>query len=135
MAQAVLVDKQAELARMTGEVLADAGLPVEATYWDYDAEHDDWNRWAALSKPMTAADFLSEVVLLRRAGKLDSSLEPGDLRCGGISDLRARALLRLRKVSRRPTIHVKETLIDNCYFDEAILGYVSPEISQTLNAA
>ena len=99
-------------------------MPVLATYWDYWSEDDVWRLHVLLAKPMSPREFVSAVVDLSRAGRFPEGLDAGDL-SAAFDDFRAAALVRYQRMFDKKVVHVKSSLLDGAFFDEAVLGFVS----------
>ena len=124
MAEDILVRFRARAARQVGKTLLEAGLPVLATYWDYWSDDDVWRLHVLLAKPMSPREFVSAVVDLSRAGRFPEGLDAGDL-SATFDDFRAAALVRYQRMFDKKVVHVKSSLLDGAFFDEAVLGFVS----------
>lgn len=125
---------RAEAAQLAGQKLVEAGLDVAVSYWDFDADAEAWSLCIVLAQPRDPIAFIKLMFELERRGALPPYLEAGDLRQRVHPDPRALALVTLSKV-RRGIVHVKQTMLDGHYFEEAILGYVSPGLAASRPAA
>lgn len=134
MVEDILVMERARTARELAPVLRDEGMQVLATYWDYDSERESWKLKVVLPETMPLRDFILRMIDLDRAGRLPSGLEAGEISQTGADDPRARALVRYAVLSRHKLPHIREALLDRAYFDEAVLGYVSPEFEHLPSA-
>jgi hypothetical protein len=101
---------------------------------DYDAEREDWKLRVVLPKTIPARDFVFRMIDLAREDRLPNGLEPGEISQTGADDPRAHALVKYALVSGSKVPHVRDTLLDNAYFDAAVLGYFSPEFKRLPSA-
>jgi hypothetical protein len=122
-----LVKARARTAREVGLALRDGGLLVKVTYWDYWEEIDRWRLRVLLAVPMSSQDFYFKIVELSRAGLMPEGADLGELSPTFPGDERADALVRASRQLHKPGYHVKNALLDNAFFDEAVLGYVADD--------
>lgn len=117
---------RAETAQAAGDKLVAADFDVRASYWDFDADLDEWALCVVLASPLDPLDFIKRMFERERANALPPYLEARDLRQRVRPDPRAQALIAIKNV-KRGLVHARRTMLEREYFEEAILGYVAPD--------
>lgn len=136
MAQDIAVNERVQIARSVAETLSRYSMECLAAFWDRKSSESAWTLQLVLrSPPASALDFLMQLIAIRGVGQLPHDLELNLVRATSVDDPRAAAIVDYARETGKTSAYIQSTLLGRSYFEEAILGYLSPDYLVSRSAA